>query len=70
MTAFLMVLIGIALLAVVGVLFAGLIGLARGGSDASGNPARSNMLMRWRVVLQGIALVLFALLLALMRHGS
>ena len=70
MTAFLTILIGIALLAVVGVLFAGLIGLARGGGDASGNPARSNMLMRWRVVLQGVALVLFALLLALTRHGG
>ena len=70
MTILLMVLIGIAMLAVVGVLFAGLLGLARGGSDATGNPARSNMLMRWRVVLQGVALVLFALLLVLLRHSG
>ena len=70
MTAFLTILVGLTMLGVVGVLFAGLLGLARGGSDASGNPGRSNALMRWRVVLQGIALVLFALLLTLLRHGS
>jgi threonine/homoserine/homoserine lactone efflux protein len=70
MTVLLTILIGIALLSVLGVLVAGLVGLARGGSDVSGNPARSNTLMRWRVVLQGVALVLFALLLALTRHGS
>ena len=43
--------------ATLGVLFAGLIGLARGG----GNPIRSNQLMRWRVILQGAALLLFIL---------
>lgn len=64
------ILVALAMLGVVGVLFAGLIGLARGGSDASGNPSRSNLLMRWRVVLQAIALVLFALLLTMLRHGS
>lgn len=50
------------MLAVVGVLFAGLIGLAR-----NSDPRRSNALMRWRVLLQGVALVLFALLVALLR---
>ena len=70
MTVLLTILIGIAMLGVVGVLFAGLLGLARGGSDITGNPARSNMLMRWRVVLQGVALILFALLLVLLRHSS
>ncbi len=64
MTTFLMVLVGLAMLGTVGVLFAGLIGLARGGQDAQ----RSNVLMRWRVVLQGVALVLFVILLSLMRH--
>ena len=57
------VLIGIllilAMLGVLGVLFAGLLGVARGG----GNPARSNRLMRWRVVLQAVAIGLFLLLL-------
>ena len=44
-------------------LFAGLFGLVRGGGD----PARSNQLMRWRVILQGAALLLFALLMTLLR---
>ena len=70
MATFLTVLVGLTMLGVVGVLFAGILGLARGGSDASGNPGRANALMRWRVVLQGVALVLFALLLTLLRHGS
>ncbi len=64
MTTFLTVLVGLAMLGTVGVLFAGLIGLARGGQDAH----RSNVLMRWRVVLQGVALVLFVILLSLLRH--
>jgi NADH:ubiquinone oxidoreductase subunit 6 (subunit J) len=64
MTTFLTVLVGLAMLGTVGVLFAGLIGLARGGE----NTQRSNVLMRWRVVLQGVALVLFIILLSLLRH--
>ena len=44
-------------------LFAGLLGLVRGG----GNPARSNALMRWRVILQAAALLLFALLMTLLK---
>jgi hypothetical protein len=64
MTTFLTILVGLAMLGTVGVLFAGLIGLARGGQNAE----RSNVLMRWRVVLQGVALVLFVLLLSLLRR--
>ena len=60
---FLTVLIALLMFATLGVLFAGLIGLARGG----GNPARSNQLMRWRVILQGAALLLFALLMTLLK---
>ena len=70
MTVLLTILLALTMLGVVGVLFAGLIGLARGGSDATGNPGRSNQLMRWRVVLQAAALVVFALLLTLLRHAS
>jgi len=70
MTTLFTILVALAMFGVVGVLFAGLVGLARGGSDASGNPGRSNLLMRWRVVLQAVALVLFALLLTILRHGS
>jgi hypothetical protein len=51
------------MLGVVGVLGAGMFGLVRGG----GNPRRSNALMRARVVLQGVALLLIALIL-LLRH--
>jgi hypothetical protein len=60
MTTFLIVLVAAAMLATLGVLLAGVVGLARGA-----DPARSNALMRWRVVLQAAALGLFLLLLAL-----
>ncbi len=53
-----------ALLGTVGVLFAGIFGLVRGGND----PMRSNALMRWRIVLQGATLLLFMLLMSLLRH--
>ena len=64
MKTLLTVLLGVAMLGVLGVLAAGLFGLVRGGGD----PARSNALMRWRVLLQGLALVLFALLMLALRN--
>lgn len=63
MSHFLPFLIAIFMIATVGVLFAGLIGLARGSTD----PRRSNQLMRWRIILQAIALLLFILMLSLVR---
>ncbi|MFC0408628.1 twin transmembrane helix small protein [Roseomonas elaeocarpi] len=63
MITLLTILVGIAMLATLGVLFAGMLGMVRGNGDG----ARSNALMRWRVILQGVALGLFALLLLLMR---
>jgi hypothetical protein len=63
MKTFLTILVGLLMLATLGVLFAGMIGLVRGG----GNPQRSNQLMRWRVILQGAALLLFALLMTLLK---
>lgn len=63
MKTFLTVLVAILMLATLGVLFAGLLGLVRGGGD----PHRSNKLMQWRVILQGAALLLFALLMTLLR---
>ena len=57
------VLIVVLMLGTLGILFAGMIGLVRGGGD----PLRSNALMRWRVILQAGALVLFAILMALLR---
>jgi hypothetical protein len=60
---FLSILIALLMLGTLGVLFAGLFGMVRGG----GNPTRSNRLMRWRVILQGAALLLFALLMTLLK---
>jgi hypothetical protein len=62
MKTVLVILVAALMLATLGVLFAGVSGFARGG-----DPARSNRLMRWRVILQGAALLLFALLMLLMR---
>lgn len=64
MITFLTVLVVLGMLGTLGTLFAGMIGIARPGSS----PTRSNKLMRWRVILQGITLALFALLLLVMRH--
>ena len=64
MIIFLTIVVGLLMLGTLGTLFAGMLGLAR--SDAS--PARSNALMRWRVMLQGAAIILFALLLMLIRR--
>jgi hypothetical protein len=60
---FLTILIALLMAGTLGVLFAGLFGMVRGG----GNPTRSNQLMRWRVILQGAALLLFALLMTLLK---
>ena len=61
MITFLTILVVLAMLTTMGILFAGLLGLAR----RDGNPVRSNRLMQWRVIAQAVALLLFALLLAL-----
>ncbi len=63
MVTFVAILTGLAMLGTLGTLFAGMLGLVRGADD----PARSNALMRWRVMLQGVALGLFALLLLLLK---
>ena len=57
------ILLALTMLSVLGVLFARLFGMVRGNGD----PRRSNALMRWRVILQGIALLLFALLVSMWR---
>jgi hypothetical protein len=56
------VLLALAMLGTLGILFAGMVGLAQGKDGA-----RSNTLMRWRVWLQGIALALFVILLLMTR---
>jgi NADH:ubiquinone oxidoreductase subunit 6 (subunit J) len=63
MKTFLTVLVIVAMLGTLGVLFAGVFGMVRGGGD----PARSNALMRWRVILQAATLILFVLLMSLLR---
>ena len=64
MIVFLTILLAICMAATLGVLLAGMLGLVRGGSD----PARSNRLMRWRVMLQAGTIVLFIVLMGLLHH--
>ena len=59
MKLFLLVLLGIDMLAVVAVMLVGAIGMANPGRD----PRTSNKLMRWRVILQGIAIGLVVTLM-------
>ena len=54
------ILVLIAALGALGALGLGVINMARGN-----NPQRSQKLMQWRVVLQGLALLLFALFMLL-----
>ncbi len=63
MNTFLTVLLVLALLGVLVVLGMGIFGLVRGG-----DPRRSNKLMQSRVILQGLALLLLALLMLATRH--
>lgn len=62
MHMFLNILVGLVLLSVLGVLAAGMIGIARGA-----DPRRSNTLMRYRVMLQGGALILIVILMSLLK---
>ena len=56
------VLVVILMLATLGVLIAGMVGMVREGS-----PRRSNKLMQLRVLLQGAAILLFVILMSLLR---
>ncbi len=56
----------IAMIATLGVLITGVIGMARGGDF---NRKNSNRLMRARVALQAVAVGLFAILLLLLGKG-
>jgi hypothetical protein len=62
MASFLMILLLVVMLSILGVLGLGMVGVARGGS-----PQRSNRLMQWRVGLQGLALLIFVLLMMVRR---
>jgi hypothetical protein len=58
MRTFLTILLVLALAGVLAILGAGLVTIVRGG-----NPQRSNKLMQARVIMQGIALLILALLM-------
>ncbi|WP_419899814.1 twin transmembrane helix small protein [Roseomonas sp. USHLN139] len=58
MVTILTILLVVSMLATLGVMFAGMLGLAR----ENGDPRRSNKLMRLRVTLQGVSIGLFVLL--------
>jgi Hypoxia induced protein conserved region len=62
MHSFLTVLIVILMLATLGVLIAGMVGMVR-----ETDPRRSNKLMQWRVLLQGATILLFVILMSLLR---
>ena len=63
MTAFVTILLVLAMLGVLTVLGFGVALMLRGG-----DPRRSNRLMQARVLMQGLALLLLAILLLLSRH--
>jgi hypothetical protein len=62
MKIFVLLLVVPLMLATLGVLFAGLIGFARGGGGRS-----ANKFMRWRVMLQAAALLVLAAIASLAR---
>jgi hypothetical protein len=64
MVMFLTVMVILGMLATLGTLIFGMIGVVRKDADA----ARSNKLMRLRVIFQGVTLVLFALLILATQH--
>lgn len=66
MSTFFTILLGIAMIAVLGVLIIGLIGMVKGGEF---NAKYGNKLMRARVFLQGAAIVCFVLAM-MARAGS
>jgi hypothetical protein len=64
MNGFIATLMIVAMVATLGVLLLGLFSMARGGEF---NRRNANRFMRWRVVLQGAAILLFLLLVLVMR---
>jgi hypothetical protein len=62
MHTFASIVVGLMMLAVVGVMFAGMITMARGGSGAT-----SNKLMRYRVLLQGGAILVLVIFMSILR---
>jgi hypothetical protein len=65
MNSFLAILLIIAMIATLGVLFVGMFAMARGGEF---NKKYGNTLMRYRVLLQGLAIFIFILFVLFARH--
>ncbi|MGH7088033.1 MAG: twin transmembrane helix small protein [Stellaceae bacterium] len=63
MEALIPVLVVLAMLGALGALLYGVFQMARGG-----DPRRSNKIMQYRVVFQGVALALFAIFMLLYHH--
>jgi hypothetical protein len=63
MTTLVTILLVLALVGVLAVLVFGVVTMLRGG-----NPRRSNKLMQMRVIMQGLALLLLAILMLLAKH--
>jgi len=66
MSILLNVLLAIALAATLAVLLTGVVSMARGGEF---NRKYSNILMRWRIVCQGFAVLLLVLVMVLSGRG-
>lgn len=66
MQAFVFTLLVIAMLLTLGVLFLGLFSMARVGEFAKRN---SNRFMRWRVIMQGVAVLLFIIFMMTWHRG-
>ena len=66
MNSVIVILLAVTLAAVVFVLLTGVIGMARGGGS---NDKYGNKLMRARVILQGLAIVLFVLMFVTADRG-
>lgn len=64
MVTVLSILVAISMAATLGVLFAGMLGVAQRNPDAQ----RSNRLMRWRIIMQGVTIALFVLLLSMAKR--
>ena len=62
MKMFLTILVALSMLATLGTMFAGVLGVGKEGGGG-----RSNRLMRYRVLMQGVTLVLFVLLMLVTR---
>lgn len=67
MTAIAMILMVVAMGVTLAILITGIVAMARGGEF---NAKWSNRLMRYRIVAQGIAIVMFAISVMLLRHGG